>query len=342
MGKLYRIAILPGDGIGPEVTNAALLVLDALQDSIKGLKLKYIEAEAGYDCIKKYGTNLPNETIEILKKSDACLKGPMTTPEEPGSPPSVAVTIRKMFDLYANVRPCKSLPGVPSLKPNIDLIILRENTEGLYVGKEIEVAPGIGIAFRLITRKACERIARFAFKLALERKKHVTYVHKGNILKLTDGIFKQAVIDVSKEFPNVLVEDVRVDAMAMRLIKMPEAFDIILTTNMFGDILSDEAAQTVGGLGVVAGANIGDNYGMFEPVHGSAPKYAGKDKVNPIAMIFATKMMLDYFKEKEAANKIEKAVFKVLEEGKVKTYDLGGNAKCSEMAKEIAKKILEV
>jgi isopropylmalate/isohomocitrate dehydrogenase-like protein len=341
MSRSYRIAVLPGDGIGPEVTNAALLVLDALQDSIKGLELKYIKGEAGYNCIEKYGTNLPIETIEILKNSDACLKGPMTTPEEPGSPPSVAVTIRKMFDLYANVRPCKSLPGVPALKPNIDLIILRENTEGLYAGKEMEIVPGVGVALRVITRKACERIARFAFKLALERKKHVTYVHKANILKLTDGIFKQAILDVSKEFPNVSLEEVRVDAMAMRLIKMPEAFDVIVTTNMFGDILSDEAAQIVGGLGIAAGANIGDNYGMFEPVHGSAPKYAGKDKVNPIAMILATKMMMEYFKENEAAEKIEKAVFKVLEEGKVKTYDLGGNAKCSEVAKEIAKKILE-
>ncbi|MEM3507529.1 MAG: isocitrate/isopropylmalate dehydrogenase family protein [Candidatus Bathyarchaeia archaeon] len=341
MSKLYRIAVLPGDGIGPEVTNAALLVLDALQDSIKGLRLKCIKGEAGYNCIEKYGTNLPAETIEILKNSDACLKGPMTTPEEPGSPVSVAVTIRKMFDLYANVRPCKSLPGIPSLKPNIDLIILRENTEGLYSGKELEIFPGVGIAFRVITRKACERIARFAFKLALERKKHVTYVHKANILKLTDGIFKQAILDISKEFPDISIEDVHIDAMAMRLIKMPEAFDTIVTTNLFGDILSDEAAQVVGGLGLVAGANIGDNYGMFEPVHGSAPKYAGKDKVNPIAMIFAAKMMMEYFKEKEAAEKIEKAVFKVLEEGKVKTYDLGGNAKCSEMAKEIAKKILE-
>jgi isopropylmalate/isohomocitrate dehydrogenase-like protein len=341
MSRPYRIAVLPGDGIGPEVTNAALLVLDALQDSIKGLKLKYIKGEAGYDCIEKYGTNLPVETIEILKNSDACLKGPMTTPEEPGSPPSVAVTIRKMFDLYANVRPCKSLPGVPALKPNIDLIILRENTEGLYAGKEMEIVPGVGIALRVITRKACERIAKFAFRLALERKKHVTYVHKANILKLTDGIFKQAVLDVSKEFPNVSLEEVRIDAMAMRLIKMPEAFDVIVTTNMFGDILSDEAAQTVGGLGIAAGANIGDNYGMFEPVHGSAPKYAGKDKVNPIAMILATKMMMEYFKEKEAAEKIEKAVFKVLKEGRVKTYDLGGNAKCSEVAKEIAKKILD-
>ncbi|MEM3078633.1 MAG: isocitrate/isopropylmalate dehydrogenase family protein [Nitrososphaerales archaeon] len=308
MSKPYRIAVLPGDGIGPEVTDAALRVLDALQDSIKGLRLEYLKSEAGYGCIERYGTNLPVETIEVLKSSDACLKGPMTTPEEPGSPVSVAVTIRKMFDLYANVRPCKSLPGVPALKPNIDLIILRENTEGLYAGKELEIAPGVGVALRVITRKACERIARFAFKLALERKRHVAYVHKGNILKLTDGIFKQAVIDVSKEFPNVLVEDVRIDAMAMRLIKMPEAFDVIVTTNMFGDILSDEAAQTVGGLGIAAGANVGDHYGMFEPVHGSAPKYAGKDKVNPIATILATKMMMEYLREKEAANRLERAV----------------------------------
>jgi len=338
----YKIAVLRGDGVGPEVVDAALKVLDAVQDSIKGLKLEYVFGEAGYYCINKYGTNLPQETLEILKYTDACLKGPMTTPEDPKAPPSVAVTLRRFFDLYANVRPCKSMPNVPSLKPNIDLIILRENTEGFYFAKEFEILPEVGISLRLITRKASERIAKFAFKLAEQRKRRVTFVHKANILRLTDGIFRKAVLDVAKNYPKVEVEELHVDAAAMQLIRRPETFDIIVTTNMFGDILSDEAAALVGGLGLAAGANIGDTYGMFEPVHGSAPKYAGQNKVNPTATIIASKMMLEYLGENKAAKKIEKAVFKVLEEGKIKTYDLGGNAKTSEMGEEIAKKVFEV
>ncbi|WP_309493234.1 isocitrate/isopropylmalate dehydrogenase family protein [Candidatus Hecatella orcuttiae] len=340
MTNVYKIAVLPGDGIGPEVVEAALTVLDAVQDAVKGLRLEYLRGEAGYHCIAKYGTNLPAETLEMLKETSVCLKGPMTTPEEPGSPVSVAVTIRKLYDLYANIRPCKTLPGVAALKPDIDLIILRENTEGFYFAKEVEIVPGVAVALRLITRKACERIARCAFNLASKRKKLVTYVHKGNILKLTDGIFKQAVLDVAKEYPEVAVEEQRIDAMAMQLIKRPETFDVVVTTNMFGDILSDEAAQLVGGLGFAAGANVGDTYGMFEPVHGSAPKYAGKNKVNPLATILAAKMMLDHLGEGEAAERVEKAVLAVLTEGKTRTYDLGGNATTSEMAEAIAAKIL--
>ncbi|MEM2926516.1 MAG: isocitrate/isopropylmalate dehydrogenase family protein [Candidatus Bathyarchaeia archaeon] len=339
MSRVFKIAVLPGDGIGPEVTEAALIVLDALLDSMKGLQLRLEKAEAGYECIRKYGTNLPPETLDVIRGSDACLKGPMTTPEEPGSPTSVAVTLRKYFDLYANIRPCKSLPRVPCLKPNIDLIIVRENTEGLYSGKEFEISPGVGVALRIITNRASERIARVAFELAMRRKRKVSFVHKANVLKLTDGIFKEGVLKVAKEYPGVELEELHVDAMAMQLIKRPESFDVIVTTNMFGDILSDEAAQTVGGLGLAAGANIGDRFGMFEPVHGSAPKYAGQNKVNPMAMIFASKMMLEYLGLKEAAERVEKAVLGVLEEGKFLTYDLGGSSTTMEVARAIAEKI---
>jgi len=340
MGKVYEIAVLPGDGIGPEVVGAAEKVLDAVQKASGSFTLKYIHGEAGYNCISKHGTNLPAETMEILKRTDACLKGPLTTPEEPGSPISVAVNIRRTFNLYANVRPSKSLPNVYSLKPNIDLVVVRENTEGFYFAREFEINPGEGIAIRTVTRKACERIARFALKLAMKRRKHLTYVHKANILKLTDGIFNKAVLDVAQEYPEVSVDAQRVDAMAMQLIKNPEAFDVVVTTNMFGDILSDEAAQTVGGLGFAAGANIGDTYGMFEPVHGSAPKYAGKDKVNPTATILAAGMMLNHLGEAEAANMVEEAVRRVLEKEKTRTYDLGGTAKTSEMAHAIAEEAL--
>ena len=340
MGKVYEITVLPGDGIGPEVVGAAEKVLDAVQKTSGGFSLKCVHGEAGYSCISKYGTNLPAETLEMLKRTDACLKGPLTTPEEPGSPISAAVNIRRTFDLYANMRPCKSLPNVYSLKPNIDLVIVRENTEGFYFAREFEITPGEGIAIRTITRKACERITRFALKLAMKRRKHLTYIHKANILKLTDGIFKKAVLDVAQEYPEVSVDEQRVDAMGMQLVKRPEAFDVAVTTNMFGDILSDVAAQTVGGLGFAAGANIGDTYGMFEPVHGSAPKYAGKDKVNPIATILAAGMMLNYLGEAEAADTVEQAVRRVLEKGKTRTYDLGGSAKTSEMAQAIVEEIL--
>jgi len=342
MSKVHKIVVLPGDGIGPEVTEAAVKVLDACQKNVKSLKLNLTYGEAGYNCIEKYGTNVPPKTLEMLKNSDACLKGPMTTPEEAGAPPSAAVTIRKAFNLYANVRPCKALPGAWALKPGIDLVILRENTEGLYFGKEFEVSPGKGVAMRVVTRRASEKVARLAFEISLKRKRHVTCVHKRNILRVTDGIFRDAVLEVAEEYPSVKVDEVHIDAMAMRLIKEPEKFDVIVTTNMFGDILSDEAAQLVGGLGLAAGANIGDEYGMFEPVHGSAPKYAGKNKVNPIATILAVKMMMEYLNETESANLIERAVEEVLREGKVRTYDLGGNSTTQEVGEAIAEKIFEI
>jgi isopropylmalate/isohomocitrate dehydrogenase-like protein len=339
MSKAYSIAVLKGDGIGPEVTEAAVKVLEAVQDLSKNLTFNFFYGEAGYHCIAEYGTNLPGETIALLKRSNACLKGPMTTPEEPGAPVSVAVTLRRMFNLYANVRPCRSFPSVEALKHNIDLVVVRENTEGLYSGAEFELAPGVGVALRIITKEASTRIAEFAFKLAAKRRKHLTYVHKGNILRITDGIFKGAVKEVALKHPDVTVEELHVDAATMQLIKKPESFDVIVTTNLFGDILSDEAAQVTGSLGLAAGANIGDAYGMFEPVHGSAPKYKGQNRVNPIATIMAASMMLDYLGEKGAAAKIEKAVMRVLSEGKVRTADLGGSSTTSEMGEAIASKI---
>ncbi len=337
--KSHRIAVLPGDGIGPDVVDATLTVLNAVQ-KVDDVRLEFLKGDAGFYAIEKFGTNLPDKTVEMIKKTEACLKGPMTTPEEPGSPRSVAVTLRAMFDLYANVRPARTLPNVPSLKPNIDMVVVRENTEDLYVGKEFQVAPGIGIAIKINTRTASERIARFAFDLAKRRRKKLAFVHKSNILKLTDGIFKDSVLAVGKEYPDVEVEDIHVDAATMQFIRRPESFDVVVATNLYGDILTDEAAALVGGLGVAAGANIGDTYGMFEPAGGSAPKYTGQNKVNPVAMIEASKMMLDFLGEDSAASKVEKATMKVLEEGKALTFDLGGRAKTSEMGNAIADKIL--
>jgi isocitrate dehydrogenase (NAD+) len=337
--RTYRVAVLRGDGIGPEVVDITIKVLEALQRRAGTFKIDLVWGEAGVNAIAKYGTNVPPHTVEMLKTTAACLKGPMTTPEEPGAPPSAALTIRKLFNLYANVRPCLSLPNVPSLKPNIDLAIVRENTEGMYSNIEFEVSKGVGVAMRVISREASTRVARFAFKLADRRRKQLSYVHKANILRRTDGIFNQAILDVSKEFPDVAVESYHIDNMAMQLIKRPETFDVIVTTNLFGDIISDEAAQIVGGLGIAAGANMGDNYAMFEPVHGSAPKYAGQDKVNPIATIFAGKMLLEYVGEKDSAHKLQDAIFGVLKDGKALTYDLGGRAKSSETGEAIVDEI---
>ena len=338
MSKTYNIAVLKGDGIGPEVTDSAIKVLQALQDT-SDLRLKFLYGEAGFHCIEQYGTNLPEETIALLKRTDACLKGPMTTPETPGAPVSAAVKIRKMFSLYANVRPCRTYPNVEAIKPDIDLVVVRENTEGMYSGVEYEVAPGEAVALRIITKKASLLVAEHAFKLAEKRRKHLTYVHKANILRITDGIFNDAVKEAALKHPDVTVDDMHIDAAAMHLIKKPETFDVIVTTNLFGDVLSDEAAQVTGSLGLAAGANVGDAYGMFEPVHGSAPKYTGMNRVNPIATIMAAQMMLDYLGEKTAAAKIENAVMKVLSEGKVRTKDLGGSATTSEMSDAIASKV---
>ncbi len=338
MTKTYNIAVLKGDGIGPEVTDSAVEVLEAVQDT-SNLKLNFLYGEAGYHCISEYGTNLPEKTVTLLKKTDACIKGPMTTPEEPGAPVSAAVKIRKKFNLYANVRPCRSYPNVEALRPDIDLVVVRENTEGMYSGVEYQVSPGVSVAMRIITQKASALVAEYAFKLAEKRRKHLTYVHKANILRVTDGVFNDAVKAAAKNYPDVTVDDVHIDAMAMHLIKKPETYDVIVTTNLFGDVISDEAAQVTGSLGLAAGANIGDSYAMFEPVHGSAPKYTGQNRVNPTATILAVQMMLDYLGEKDASTKIEKAVMQVLKEGKVRTKDLGGSSTTNEMSDAIASKV---
>ncbi|MFA5572693.1 MAG: isocitrate/isopropylmalate dehydrogenase family protein, partial [Candidatus Bathyarchaeia archaeon] len=336
--KTYTIVALKGDGIGPEVTEATIKVLEAVEKK-SNFKLDILYGEAGAHCIPQYGTNLPQETLELIKNSNACLKGPMTTPEEAGAPVSVAVTLRRIFNLYANVRPCRTYPNVNSIKPNIDLVVVRENTEGLYSGAEALLTPGVGIALRIITKEASLKVAEFAFKLAMQRKKHLTYIHKGNILRITDGIFKDAVKEIQTKYPEVEVDDLHIDAATMQLIKQPEKYDVMVTTNLFGDIISDEAAQVTGSLGLAAGANIGENYGMFEPVHGSAPKYTNMNRVNPIATIMAGVMMLDYLGEKTAAKIIENAILNVLEEGKVRTHDLGGQAKGTEITDAIVAKI---
>ncbi|EEZ92829.1 MAG: 3-isopropylmalate dehydrogenase [Candidatus Parvarchaeum acidiphilum ARMAN-4] len=336
--KKWRVAVIKGDGVGPDVINASLLVLDAVKKKFN-LDIEYVPAVAGLNTVEKYGTNLPKETLDTLKETDCVLKGPTTTPEGANSLPSANVGIRKYFDLYADVRPNKTLPNVPSIKPNVDMVIVRENTEGMYSGLDFRVNQETTIGIRVITRKACERIVKYAFKLAESRKKHVTLVHKGNVLKVSDGMFKDIFYEEAKKHPDVKADDAHVDAITQWFIKQPEFYDVIVTENLFGDIISDEAAMVVGGIGTGASANIGDKYAMFEPIHGSVPKYTGMDKVNPIGTIMSVKMMLDWMDYKEAGKAIEDAVYKVLEEGKILTYDLGGTAKCSEVGKEIASKV---
>ncbi len=337
--KSWNVAVLPGDGTGPELINASMHVLDAVRERF-GIKIVTKTGEAGLHCIGKYKTNLPQEAIKLLKNSDCVIKGPMTTPEGVKSEVSAAVKIRKMFKLYANVRPAKNLPGVKGFKEGVDLVIVRENTEGMYSGLDFMVSDDTAVGIRVITRKATERIGRFAFELAMKRNKHLTIVHKGNILKSSDALFKGIILDMAGRYKGVLVDEAHVDAMAQWLIKNPEKYDVIVTENLFGDILSDESAMLVGGIGVGPSANIGDSYAMFEPIHGSAPKYAGMDRANPIATIMSIKMMLDWMGYRDAAESVEAAVIKSIKDN-IKTVDLGGNSKGSEVGMEIAKNVVQ-
>jgi len=317
-----------GDGIGPDVTKESLRLLQAT-----GIGFNFIKGEIGFEAYKKYDTPLPEKTIEICKKSDAILFGAITTPPNIKGYFSSIVRLRKILDLYANVRPFKSLP-IPDQKQGIDFIIVRENTEDLYVGQERLTKEG-AIAERVITKKGCEKIIKFAFELAKKQdRKKVTVVHKANILRITDGLFLDIAKKISISYPNIVMEDMLVDSCAMQLIKKTEAFDIIVTTNMFGDILSDEAAGLTGGLGVAASGNIGNNQGLFEPVHGSAPKYAGKNIVNPTASFLSSTMMLEFLGEDKMAQKIRKSITKTIEIG-LTTKDLGGSLKSSEFTDKI-------
>ena len=330
---MYDIAIISGDGIGKEVMESAEFLLDKLD-----LNFNFKYGEAGFECFNKNGTTLPEETVKIAKSCDATLFGASTS--TPGQP-SPIINLRKKLNAYANLRPIKSYKGVKSIKDNIDFIIVRENTEGLYsqieYGDDCQV-----IAERVITRKASEKISDIAFKLAKRRNKQkkVTCVHKSNVLKKTDGVFKESFYNIAKKYPEVKTEDFYVDATAMYLITNPQNFDVIVSTNLFGDILSDESAGLVGGLGLAPSGNLGDENALFEPVHGSAPDIAGKGIANPCSMILSTAMMLDYLGEKETALKINKAVENIVAKGKVLTPDLGGKAKTIEMTEAIVKEVI--
>ena len=332
----YNITLIPGDGIGPEVIKAARIVLE-----VSGVKINWEIVEAGEEVIQKFGTPLPNYVIDSIKKNKVALKGPITTPIGTGFR-SVNVALRQTLELYANVRPVKSYKGVPSRYSDIDLVIVRENTEDLYAGIEHKIGEDAAESIKIITRKASERIARFAFKLAKrEERKKVTVVHKANIMKYTDGLFLDCVRKVSQEYPEIVFEEMIVDVMSMKLVQVPNNYDVLVMPNLYGDILSDLAAGLVGGLGVAPGANIGDNEAVFEPVHGSAPKHKGKFIANPTASILAGVMMLKYLGESKAADRVEKAVVKVLEGGKYLTRDLGGNTGTIEYAEAVIDAIIK-
>jgi len=331
---MHIVTLIKGDGIGPDITDATLQVIEAA-----GVKIKWEEVSAGEGAIEEYGTPLPEKVINSLKKNGIGLKGPLTTPVGSGFR-SINVALRMELDLYANLRPSKSFPGVRSRYEDIDLVVVRENTEDLYAGVEHMVGADAAESIKIITRRASERIVRFAFDYALENNREkVTAVHKANILKLSDGLFLEVAREVAEKYPKIEFEDRIVDNMAMQLVQKPELYDVLVMPNLYGDILSDLCAGLVGGLGLVPGANIGDNAALFEPVHGSAPKYAGKNYVNPSAMIMAAVLMLKHMEEKEAANRIEKALAAQIKEGKELTADLGGSAGTAEMAAALVERI---
>ncbi len=331
-----RICVIHGDGVGKEVIPAAVRVLQELD-----LGLEFVRADAGFEHFERAGDAIPPETLNIVQACDATLFGatssPMTRVEGYRSP---ILALRKTLDLYANLRPVQSLPGAFS-RACVDLLVVRENTEGLYVGRERAEGADMAIAERVITRRASERIARVAFEKARERTKRVTIVHKANVLKLTDGLFREACLKVAAEFPDVTAKEMLVDAMAMRLIQDPQNFDVIVTTNLFGDILSDEASALIGGLGVAPSGNIGTETAVFEPVHGSAPDIMGKGIANPVGAILSSAMMLDYLKMPEAAERVRRAVNGALENG-VLTRDIGGAATTDEMTGAVIQRLMTV
>ncbi|MHB1042498.1 MAG: isocitrate/isopropylmalate dehydrogenase family protein [Eubacteriales bacterium] len=323
----YTITLIPGDGIGPEIAEAARRIIDAT-----GLSINWETVLAGEAVIEKYGTPLPGYVLDSVKKNKVALKGPLTTPVGKGFR-SVNVTLRQELNLFANVRPARNLPGIETRYQGVDLVVVRENTEDLYAGIEHRVGDDAAESIKIITRKASLRISRHAFELARrEGRRKVTAVHKANIMKLSDGLFLECARKVGEDFPDIEFEEMIVDAMCMKLVQAPENYDVLVLPNLYGDIVSDLCAGLVGGLGVAPGANIGEEAAVFEPVHGSAPRHAGKNRVNPLAITLSGVMMLRHLGEKDAADMVMAGILKVLEEKEHLTYDLGGQASTSEMA----------
>ena len=325
MSDRRKVSVIPGDGIGPEVMAATVKTLEAL-----GAPLDFEHCDAGSEVISKYGTNLPRETLDSVLRNGVALKGPTGTQVGAGLP-SANVALRKGLDLYAALRPVRSVPNVKTRYENIDLVVVRENTESLYTGLEHIVVPGVVESLKIISDKASTRIARYAFNYARDKKrKKVTAVHKANIMKLSDGLFLDCCRRVSREYPEIPYEEVIVDNMCMQLVRNPEKYDVLLMENIYGDIISDLCAGLVGGLGVVPGANIGERTAVFEAVHGTAPDIAGKGLANPTALMMSSVLMLEWLGLPELAQRLDRALTRVYAEGKVRTTDLGGKASTGE------------
>ena len=330
---IHRLTLIPGDGIGPEVTSAVLRVLDAA-----GFKAEWEEFSAGAAALQEHGTTLPTPLLDSIRKNKVALKGPITTPIGEGFT-SVNVGLRKALNLYANLRPVWNLPNVPSRFQNVDLVIVRENTEDLYAGLEHTVVPGVVESLKIITDEASTKIARFAFEYARKHKrKRVTAVHKANIMKLSDGLFLECARRIAREYPEVQYDERIVDAACMHLVMHPEKLDVLLLPNLYGDIVSDLCAGLVGGLGVVPAANLGEGgIGVFEAVHGTAPDIAGQNKANPTALLLSAVLMLFHLNEDDKAERIMKALWAALGDGSARTGDLGGTATTTQFTDAIVK-----
>ena len=330
----HTITLIPGDGIGPEIIAATVRIIEAT-----GVDIEWETHILGAQAQEKFGTTLPEATIDSIKRNKVALKGPQMTPVGKGFT-SVNVGLRKALDLYANVRPIKNLPNVSSRYENVDLVIVRENTEGLYAGLEHTVIPGVVESLKIITEKASTRISRYAFEYARSNgRKKVTCVHKANIMKLSDGLFLECFRKVAEEYPEIEADDKIVDNCCMQLVIRPEQFDVLVLENLYGDIVSDLCAGLIGGLGLAPGANIGEQGAVFEAVHGSAPDIAGQGIANPTAILMSGLLMLRHIGEHEAADRAQKAMLDVFAEGKYLTKDLGGAAKTNEFARAIVEKM---
>src|SRR5688500_252521 len=330
----HRITLIPGDGIGPEVASNVVRIIEAA-----GVEVAWETHYAGAQALEKFGETLPQDLLDSIKRNKVALKGPITTPVGKGFT-SVNVGLRKTLDLYANLRPVRALPNVPCRYPELDRVVVRENTESLYAGLEHVVIPGVVESIKIITEKASTRIARYAFAFARsEGRRKVTCVHKANIMKLSDGLFLECFRNVSKDYPEIEADDKIVDNACMQLVMRPEQFDVMLLENLYGDIVSDVCAGLVGGLGLVPGASMGELGAVFEAVHGSAPDIAGQGIANPTALLQSGILMLRHLGEREAADKVEKAMLDVFAEGAVRTKDIGGAAKTAEFADAIIQKM---
>lgn len=330
---MTNVTLIKGDGIGPEISDAVVKIIEAA-----GGDIKWDIQTAGADVAESEGTPLPQRVIDSIKQNKVALKAPITTPIGKGFR-SVNVQLRKELDLYANLRPCKNIPTIKTRFDNIDIVVIRENTEDLYAGIEEQIDKDTAHSIKIITRKASLRIAKFAFDYAVKNnRKEVCVVTKANICKLSDGLFLECAREVAKEYPTIKFREILVDNCCMQLVQKPEQFDILLLPNLYGDIVSDLTAGLIGGLGVAQSANIGEQASVFEAVHGSAPDIKGQDKANPMALLLSAVEMLKFINQKDCADKIEKALYKTLEAG-IKTADLGGNAKCSEFTNEIIRRL---